>query len=105
MELEEISADAVKWEIIKRGVDFYKENREVLMYGTYEEYLESQDSRKIIEFRGNKIECPGVIGSVYSYQGKTYMFAYNYTEACQEICVRGQKIAVKAKGFEAGILR
>lgn len=104
MELAEITEDSEKWDIIKRGVDFYKANRELLLYGTYEAYLDNPDCRKEIAFKGNFITCPGVIGSVYTYQDNTYVLAYNYTDHCQELAVRDRNISVQPKAFALELL-
>lgn len=99
MELREIKNDTEKWEIIRRGVDFYRKHREVLLFGTYEEYFETEACRKTIAFREALIDCPGVIASVYSYQGETYVYAYNYTEEVQRITVRGRELSVEPGSF------
>ena len=99
MELAEITEDTEKWDIIKRGVNFYKANREFLLYGTYEAYLDNPECRKDIKFKDKIITCPGVIGSVYTYQDNTYVLAYNYTDCSQELAVRGRNITVQPKAF------
>ena len=38
-------------------------------------------------------------GDVYSYQGETYVYAYNYTEEVQRITVRGRELSVEPGSF------
>lgn len=104
MELEEISADTEKWSILKRGVDFYKENREVLLYGTYKEYFQKEGCEKKIQFGNFSKMCPGLVGSVYVYDNKTYGFAYNYTDSAQMVTVRGHNMLVEPRKFLSVIL-
>lgn len=104
MELAEIENDSEKWEIITRGVDFYRANREILLYGTYEEYIEKTGCNVEITFNTLSKKCPGVIGSVYFYDQKRYLFAYNYSEEKQTLTTAGQNMTIEPGVFFTAIL-
>lgn len=99
MELEEISNDDTKWAILRRGVDFYKENKEVLLYGSFDAYHTFDCGAKPIAFGKNIKKCPGVICAEYTLNGQTYAFAYNYSDDVQTVEVKGIQITVNPKSF------
>lgn len=104
MELEEISNDENKWNIIKKGVDFYKENRDVLLYGTFDEYMKFDCGEKTIYFGDFSKTCPGVICSIYNYGNNTYAFLYNYSPKLQTVEVKGKSVSVNSGEFTSVIL-
>ena len=91
--------DTAKWDILKRGVDFFKENREVLLYGTLVDYVTHKDKGINISFGAIEGEFPEVISAVYSLDGKEYLFAYNYSDSEKVIMLNGKAISVKPKSF------
>ena len=101
MELKEITENAeFKWDVLKKVVDFYKENREVFMYGTMEEYNTYFDNSFTIEFKeSNDKNCAGVVSVIYNYDNKDNVFVYNFLNEDKEIEVRGKNILAKAKQF------
>lgn len=99
MELAWIQKNERKMEILKQGVDFFKENRDILLGGIMEESLQYADGEKEIVFGRFRRMCPGVIGSVYQYEGKHRAMLYNFSEQTQTVNVRERKISVCAGSF------
>ena len=91
--------DTVKWDILKRGVDFFKENREVLIYGELLDYKTYNGAGIKVEFNGLVKTCPEVISAVYTYDGKEYIFAYNYSDKEKSVTVRAKTLLLKPKSF------
>lgn len=90
--------DEFKWSVLKRGVDFFKKNREVLLCGELSDYIAFNNERTIL-VDGVEMLCPEVVAVVYNYNGKQYIFAYNYTDDDKFISVERKNINVKAKSF------
>jgi len=91
--------DTVKWDILKRGVDFFKENREVLIYGELLDYKTHNGAGIKVEFNGLVKTCPEVISAVYDYDGAEYVFAYNYSNKEKSVTVRAKTLLLKSKSF------
>jgi len=87
-----------KWEIMKRGVDFFKTNREVLIYGHLREYLTFGKDRVVV-FKNLEKHCPDVICAVYEYGENEHRFAYNYADTERTVTVNGKSISVGAHSF------
>jgi len=103
--VESIHADdTVKWDILKRGVDFFKENREVLIYGELLDYKTHNGAGIKVDFNGLVKTCPEVISAVYDYDGAEYVFAYNYAECEKSITLCEKTLSVKPKSFVAIML-
>ena len=96
--------DTAKWDILKRGVDFFKENKEVLLYGTLVDYVTHKDKGINISFGAIEGEFPEVISAVYDYDGAKYVFAYNYAECEKSITLCEKTLSVKPKSFVAIML-
>jgi hypothetical protein len=90
--------DEFKWSVLKRGVDFFKKNREVLLCGELSDYIAFNNERGIL-VDGVEMLCPEVVAVVYNYNGKQYIFAYNYTDEDKSVSVEGENIKVKARSF------
>lgn len=88
-----------KWSIMKRGVDFFKANREVLLRGIMQEYLTFGDGRRVVKFGAVEKSCPDVVLTVYEYKGEKSAFAYNYSDADKTVSVLNKTLTVKAKSF------
>ena len=91
--------DTAKWEILKRGVDFFKANREVLIYGTLVDYVTHKEKGINVSFGAVDGVIPEVISAVYNYDGKEYIFAYNYSDSEKSITVCEKTLSVKPKSF------
>ena len=94
-----VCTQVTKWNILKRGVDFYKENKEVLFYGVFDNYYVFDDATKDIVFGEQTKKCPLVIGSRFIYEGKTYTFLYNFSDTQKEVEIDSKIIKVNPKEF------
>lgn len=99
MEQDWITDAPEKWRVLKQGVDFFKENREILLYGTMEAYYQFAQGGKEIVFGDLVRQCPGVICAVYTHQGQTCAMLYNYSNEEQSVAVEGQTLTVPGKSF------
>ena len=99
MELDWIVDAPAKWQVLKQGVDFYKENREILLYGVMENYYQFAQGGKKVIFGDLVRQCPGVICAIYTYEGARYTMLYNYAEDTQQVNVEGQMFCVPGKSF------
>ena len=90
--------DEFKWSVLKQGIDFFKENREVLIYGILDEYLVFEQNR-IVKFDKLEKLCPNVTSVVYTYKNKKYIFAYNFASEAKIIEVDGKTIKIAPKSF------
>ena len=99
MELDWIADAPEKWRVLKQGVDFFKENRDILLYGIMEDYYQFAEGGKTVAFGDLQRQCPGVICAVYTYEGETYAMLYNYSDAQQQVTVAEQVVSVPGKSF------
>ena len=99
MELNEIEDADDKWAILKKGVDFYKENKELIFFGALKKYYQFENGAKEITFGELSKKCPGVIACLYEYENKEYIIAYNYSDNEQTVSVDGKEIKLSPKSF------
>lgn len=100
MPLEEgVCTQETKWDILKRGVDFYKDNKEILFYGMFDNYYIFDDDTYDVTFGEQIKKCPYVIGSRFIYDGKTYTFLYNFSDTIKEVVIDSESIKVNPKEF------
>lgn len=99
MEMEWIADAPEKWRVLKQGVAFFKENRDILLYGTLDAYYSYENETRDIIFGDFIKKCPSVICAVYSYQEETYAMLYNYAETAHRVAVQGKSLTVPAKSF------
>ena len=88
-----------KWKIMKRGVDFFKANRDALLYGIMQDYLTFSDDARVVKFGKLEKSCPEVIITVYEYNGENKAFAYNYSDTDKTISVLNKQMTVPKKSF------
>ena len=88
-----------KWSVMKRGVDFFKANREVLLYGIMQDYLTFGDGARVVKFGRLEKSCPEVVLTVYEYNGEKKAFAYNYFDTDKTVSVLNKTLQIKAKSF------
>ena len=93
------ASEEEKWKIMKRGVDFFKQNREVLIYGMLDDYITLGDGERSITFNKLVKKCPEVIAAKYRYKDKVYLFAYNYTETEKVVNLFGKQLSVMPRAF------
>jgi hypothetical protein len=91
--------ESAKWEVMKKGVDFFKENREVLLYGILDDYLTFGDNAKAVKFGKQEKHCPEVVSTVYKYMDRDYIFAYNYSDSEKDVHVKGKKLRIAPGSF------
>jgi len=97
----ECKDESFKWDIMKRGVDFFKENREVLLCGILDDYITFGDNERVLKFGRLEKSCPGVVCAIYSYKGEKKIFAYNYSDSDKSVSVSNKTLKIKAKSFSA----
>jgi hypothetical protein len=96
--IEAIHADDTKkWEILKRGVDFFKQNREVLIYGILDDYITFGE--RTVPFNNAEKKCPEVICAKYKYKNLDYVYAYNYTDSKKHITPFGKSLCIEPNSF------
>lgn len=93
--------DALKWEILKRGVDFFKQNRKVLIYGILDDYITLGDGERSIVFNNTEKKCPEAICVKYKYKNAEYVYVYNYSDSKKDVSAFGKQIFVEPNSFEA----
>ena len=88
-----------KWDVMRRGVDFFKQNREVLIYGMLDDYITLRDAERSVTFNKLVKNCPEVIAAKYKYKDNEYLYAYNYTDMRKDVTLFGKKLSVEPKSF------
>ena len=87
-----------KWQVLRAGVDLFKANRMILTHGTLEDISYIGEGRKVIFGRLER-GCPDLIASLYKFEGREYIFAYNFTDECRTVTVFGKEISVTPHAF------
>ena len=96
--IESIHADDTKkWEILKRGVDFFKQNREVLIYGILDDYITFGE--RAVPFNNAEKKCPEVICVKYKYKNSEHVYAYNYTNSKKCVTAFGKSLCIEPNSF------
>ena len=107
---EQLAAASDHMEAVKRGVAFYKENKEVLFYGRPVELPKytctadwtvdwvARDEQK--QLHPYTKTGPAVYAVIWeSAKGEHFLFAYNYSPDPQKIELNGTQYSVAGKGF------
>ena len=90
-----------KWSVLRLGVDFFKANRDVLLYGALLDYKTIGDGRKVTFGKLEK-QVPDVICALYDYGGRKYTFGYNFTDIEITVTVNGASLAIPPHTFVTG---
>ena len=88
-----------KWAVMRHGVDFFKQNREVLIYGMLDDYITLGNGERSVTFNKLVKKCPEVIAAKYKYKDNEYLYAYNYTDMRKDVTLFGKKLSVEPKSF------
>lgn len=86
--------------IIKKGIDFYNKNKDILNSGKPEEYITIEnkaDEDIIINYNGVASKAPAAYGMIYSYGDKKYFMGYNLTWNDKTFNAGGKKIIVSPR--------
>ena len=87
-----------KWDVLRRGVDFFKANRMILTHGALEDIVSFGEDRRV-SFGRLERSCPDVIAALYKYEGREYAFAYNFAAAPRTVTAFGEAFAIAPRAF------
>ena len=107
---EQLATGKAHLEAVKRGVAFYKANKDVLFYGRPVElpkytctashkvdWVARDEEQKPHPYT---IEGPAIYAVIWeSAKGEKYLFAYNYSESAQTMTLNGTEYPLPGKGF------